>query len=112
MAEYGGRPPVITDDMPHTVPRRRAKGESVEDIRRDLTSRPANAGEEPQHRQHLPGPGRARETAGSPRGRALADATGMPISGTRSSYTVEEIAAVARRIGRQPRFCAEDTSTD
>lgn len=33
---HGGRPPVITDDMLHTVVRRRAKGESVEDIRRDL----------------------------------------------------------------------------
>jgi hypothetical protein len=36
----------------------------------------------------------------------------MSISGTRSSYSVEEIAAVARRIGRQPRFRAEDTSSD
>ncbi|MBN9747796.1 hypothetical protein DMP23_43055 [Amycolatopsis sp. A1MSW2902] len=42
----------------------------------------------------------------------LAAAAGMSISGTRSSYTVEDIAAVARRIGRQPRFRAEDTSTD
>ena len=32
----GGRPPVITDDMLHTVLRRRANGESVEDIRGDL----------------------------------------------------------------------------
>jgi hypothetical protein len=31
-----GRPPVITDDMLHTVLRRRANGESVEDIRPDL----------------------------------------------------------------------------
>lgn len=30
------RPPVITDDMLHTVLRRRANGESIEDIRRDL----------------------------------------------------------------------------
>ena len=30
---HGGRPPVITDDMLHTVLRRRADGESVEDIR-------------------------------------------------------------------------------
>jgi hypothetical protein len=29
---HGGRPPVITDDMLHTVLRRRAGGESVEDI--------------------------------------------------------------------------------
>lgn len=32
----GGRPPVITDDMLHTVLRRRATGESVEDIQPDL----------------------------------------------------------------------------
>ena len=33
---HGGRPPVITNDMLHTVLRRRANGESVEDIRGDL----------------------------------------------------------------------------
>ncbi|MEV5755140.1 recombinase family protein [Actinoallomurus sp. NPDC052308] len=33
---HGGRPPVITEDMLHTVLRRRARGESVEDIRLDL----------------------------------------------------------------------------
>jgi hypothetical protein len=33
---HGGRPPAITDDMLHTVLRRRANGESVEDIRPDL----------------------------------------------------------------------------
>jgi len=33
---HGGRPPVITDDMLHTVLRRRANGESLEDIRLDL----------------------------------------------------------------------------
>lgn len=35
--------------------------------------------------------------------KSLAAATGMSISGTRSAYTVEEVATVARRIGRQPR---------
>ncbi|MFD8722243.1 recombinase family protein [Streptomyces sp. NPDC059629] len=30
--KYGGRPPVITDDMLHTVLRRKALGESVEQI--------------------------------------------------------------------------------
>ncbi|MGW3499085.1 recombinase family protein, partial [Streptomyces sp. NPDC001020] len=30
--KYGGRPPVITDDMLHTALRRRAHGESVEQI--------------------------------------------------------------------------------
>jgi DNA invertase Pin-like site-specific DNA recombinase len=33
---HGGRPPVITEDMLHTVLRRRARGESVEQIRPDL----------------------------------------------------------------------------
>jgi DNA invertase Pin-like site-specific DNA recombinase len=33
---HGGRPPVITEDMLHTVLRRRARGESIEDIRPDL----------------------------------------------------------------------------
>ncbi|MEU4835398.1 recombinase family protein [Streptosporangium sp. NPDC023615] len=33
---HGGRPPVITEDMPHTVLRRRAGGESVDRIRPDL----------------------------------------------------------------------------
>ncbi|MEU5066663.1 recombinase family protein [Streptomyces virginiae] len=33
---HGGRPPVITDDMLHTVLRRRAGGESVESITPDL----------------------------------------------------------------------------
>jgi DNA invertase Pin-like site-specific DNA recombinase len=34
--KHGGRPPVITDDMLHTVLRRRAGGESIESIRPDL----------------------------------------------------------------------------
>jgi DNA invertase Pin-like site-specific DNA recombinase len=33
---HGGRPPVITNDMLHTVLRRRKNGESLEDIRHDL----------------------------------------------------------------------------
>jgi len=33
---HGGRPTVITEDMLHTVLRRRARGESVEAIRKDL----------------------------------------------------------------------------
>lgn len=33
---HGGRPPVITEDMLHTVLRRRARGESIEDIRLEL----------------------------------------------------------------------------
>ncbi len=33
---HGGRPPVVTDDMLHTVLRRRATGESVEQIHPDL----------------------------------------------------------------------------
>lgn len=34
--KYGGRPPVITDDMLHTVLRRKALGESVEQIQPDM----------------------------------------------------------------------------
>ena len=34
--KHGGRPAVITEDMLHTVLRRRAAGESVADIRKDL----------------------------------------------------------------------------
>ncbi len=34
--KHGGRPPVVTDDMSHTVLRRRANGESVEQIQPDL----------------------------------------------------------------------------
>ncbi|MET7664734.1 recombinase family protein [Streptomyces sp. NPDC005463] len=34
--KHGGRPPVITDDMLHTVLRRRVNGESVEQIQPDL----------------------------------------------------------------------------
>jgi DNA invertase Pin-like site-specific DNA recombinase len=34
--KYGGRPPVITDDMLHTVLRRKTLGESVEQIQPDL----------------------------------------------------------------------------
>lgn len=34
--KHGGRPPVITDDMLHTVLRRRAGGETVEQVQPDL----------------------------------------------------------------------------
>ncbi|MEJ8642074.1 recombinase family protein [Streptomyces sp. MS1.HAVA.3] len=34
--KHGGRPPVITDDMLHTVLRRRTNGETVEEIQPDL----------------------------------------------------------------------------
>ena len=47
---HGGRPPVITDDMLHTVLRRRARGESVESIRPDLIIPPANARGAPRAR--------------------------------------------------------------
>ncbi|MFF2013669.1 hypothetical protein ACFVWY_32025 [Streptomyces sp. NPDC058195] len=36
LGKHGGRPPVITEDMLHTVLRRRANGESVEQIQPDL----------------------------------------------------------------------------
>ncbi|MGS2647942.1 hypothetical protein [Streptosporangium sp. G12] len=35
-SKHGGRPPVITEDMLHTVLRRRLNGESVEQIQPDL----------------------------------------------------------------------------
>ncbi len=41
--KHGGRPQVITDDMLHTVLRRRANGESVEQIQPDLIIPPASA---------------------------------------------------------------------
>ena len=66
---HGGRPPVITADMLHTVLRRRANGESVEQIRPDLIIPPGKRkGQHPQPGQHLPGACRARQRAGVPRG--------------------------------------------
>ncbi|MFD5750723.1 recombinase family protein [Streptomyces sp. NPDC127033] len=41
--KHGGRPPVITDAMLHTVLRRRTGGESVEQIQPDLITPPASA---------------------------------------------------------------------
>ncbi|MFG3323454.1 recombinase family protein [Streptomyces sp. NPDC048171] len=41
--KHGGRPPVITDDMHHTVLRRRTNGDSVEQIQPDL-QRPGRPG--------------------------------------------------------------------
>ncbi|GGP14327.1 recombinase family protein [Nonomuraea glycinis] len=40
---HGGRPPVITDDMLHTVLRRRANGETVEAIQPDRPMRSIRA---------------------------------------------------------------------
>ena len=67
---HGGRPQVITDDMLHTVLRRRAAGESVESIRPDLIIPTGKRkGQQPEPGQHLPGAGRTRQSAGLPRGR-------------------------------------------
>ncbi|MCX5199431.1 hypothetical protein OOK31_39225 [Streptomyces sp. NBC_00249] len=52
--KHGGRPPVITDDMLHTVLRRRANGESVEQIQPDLHPHRQTQGPGPQDREHLP----------------------------------------------------------
>ncbi|WP_420802957.1 recombinase family protein [Streptomyces murinus] len=66
--KHGGRPSVITDDMLHTVLRRRANGESVEQFQPDLiiphrqTQRPRT-----QRREHLPRARRTREEPGVPR---------------------------------------------
>ncbi|WTO33025.1 recombinase family protein [Streptomyces achromogenes] len=66
--KHGGRPPVITEDMPHTVLRRRANGESVEQIQPDLIIPTGKRkGAEPVRRQHLPRTRRTRETGGVPR---------------------------------------------
>jgi hypothetical protein len=67
--KYGGRPPVMTDDMLHTVLRR-----STRRVRRADPTRPDHPhrqaqGTEPVRRQHLPGPRRTREDPGIPRGR-------------------------------------------
>ncbi len=74
---HGGRPAVITDDMLHTVLRRKAAGESVESIRPDLIIPQRQAqGAEPESGQHLPRPGRARQgpgLSGSHRGRHSGD---------------------------------------
>lgn len=63
---HGGRPPVITEDMLHTVLRRRANGESVETP--DLII-PTGKLPEPVRRQHLPGARRARQARSVPRSR-------------------------------------------
>jgi hypothetical protein len=65
--KHGGRPPVITDDMLHTVLRRRTGGETVEQIEPDLiipTGR--RNGQNPSLSRHLPGPGRTREATAYP----------------------------------------------
>ncbi|MCZ9355108.1 recombinase family protein [Streptomyces mutabilis] len=68
--KHGGRPPVITADMLHTVLRRRAGGESVEQIQPDLIIPHRQAqGTEPLRRQHLPGARRTRQARGVPRSR-------------------------------------------
>ncbi|MFD9374192.1 hypothetical protein ACFWBH_01410 [Streptomyces sp. NPDC059999] len=68
--KHGGRPPVITADMLHTVLRRRANNESVEQIQPDLIIPTGKRkGQHTQRRQHLPCARRAREDPGVPRGR-------------------------------------------
>lgn len=63
--KYGGRPPVITDDMLQTVLRRKAAGESVEQIRPDLNHPHWQAqGAEPRPGQRLPRARRTREGRG------------------------------------------------
>ncbi|MGW6310588.1 recombinase family protein [Streptomyces niveus] len=82
--KHGGRPPVITDDMPHTVLRRHANGESVVQIQLDLIM-PALAGpvgqpvrlpqlrqEDPDRGDH-PGVGRGLRRSSSGRSRIQFD---------------------------------------
>lgn len=64
---HGGRPLVVTDDMLHTVLRRRANGETVEDIKPDLlipTGRRKRYS--PSLSSTYRGTGRARETQAYP----------------------------------------------
>ncbi|MEV1173974.1 recombinase family protein [Nonomuraea sp. NPDC049784] len=66
--KHGGRPPVITDDMLHTVLRRRALGESVEQIQPDLFIPTGKCkGQNPLGGQRLPGARRTRQARGVPR---------------------------------------------
>ncbi|MFG2935949.1 recombinase family protein [Streptomyces sp. NPDC048282] len=68
--KHGGRPPVITDDMLHTVLRRRANGESVEEIQPDpIIPTGKRKGLTPQCRERLSGARRAREEGNVPRSR-------------------------------------------
>ncbi|WP_242675847.1 recombinase family protein [Streptosporangium minutum] len=66
---HGGRPPVITDDMLHTVLRRRVNGESVEDIRPDLIIPTGKRKGQHPSLASIYRAGRAREAAGVSRGR-------------------------------------------
>ncbi|GAA2403922.1 hypothetical protein GCM10010420_34130 [Streptomyces glaucosporus] len=69
--KHGGRPPVITADMLHTVHRRRAGGRRVrraDPARPDHPHRQAQ-GTEPLGGQHLPGARRTRQARGIPRSR-------------------------------------------
>jgi DNA invertase Pin-like site-specific DNA recombinase len=66
----GGRRPVVTDDMLHTVLRRRALGESVAQIQPDLIIPTGKRkGQNPALGERLPGSGRARQARGVSRGR-------------------------------------------
>jgi DNA invertase Pin-like site-specific DNA recombinase len=90
---HGGRPPVITDDMLHTLLRRRANGESLHDIRLDLIipnvkaatpAWPASTGRSPSTRNARPTPKPlTRPTPTSPCSGRASDAKERP--GYRSS---------------------------
>ncbi|MFB7577136.1 hypothetical protein [Streptomyces sp. NPDC056165] len=68
----GGRPPVITNNMLHTVLRRRAGGESVEQIQPDLIIPTAKRkGQNPSVAERPPGARRARQARGVPRSRRV-----------------------------------------
>ncbi|MGC9499288.1 recombinase family protein [Streptomyces sp. WG7] len=68
--KHGDRPPVITDDMLHTVLHRRAGSESVEQIQPDLiTPTGKRKGQNPSVASTRPGARRARQARGVPRSR-------------------------------------------
>lgn len=66
--KHGGRPPVITEDMLHTVLRCRAAGESVEQTQPGLIIPRQTQRAQPLRREHLPGTRRTREGPGATRG--------------------------------------------
>lgn len=58
---HSGWPPVITEDMLRTVLRRRARGESAEDIRPDLITPTGKCRTVTRAWQHLPRASRTRQ---------------------------------------------------
>ncbi|MGW1267086.1 recombinase family protein [Streptomyces sp. NPDC002491] len=116
--KHGGRPPVITDDMPHTVLRRRAGGESVEQIQRDLiipTGKrkghtpqwPASTGHSPNtpSARRIPKPSN-KPTPTSPRSRPTKSPTPASLSLTERHSDHRELPATARQLREDRAYTA------